>query len=132
MTWKKGDLVVVAVILVVVFTLVGMQALPASTGGRFLRVELDGEMIDEIPFDETSDERITVDFPAGSAEVEIVAGRVRVLEMPKDVCPLGICSSVGWVERTGDAVVCLPNRLVLTVVGGDGNEVWDSLDGVTK
>ena len=132
MTWKKGDLVVVAVILVVVFSLLGMQALPASSGARFLRVELDGEILDEIPFDETNEDSITVEFPGGEAEVEIVAGRVRVLPMPKDICPLGICSSVGWVERSGDAIVCLPNRLILTVVGGETNEVWDSLDGVTK
>ncbi|WP_040379074.1 NusG domain II-containing protein [Dethiobacter alkaliphilus] len=132
MTWKKGDLVVVVVVLLVAFGLIGLQAMPAASGNRFLRVELDGEILDEIPINEDGDDTIIVEFPAGEAEVEIVAGRVRVLPMPNDICPLGICSSVGWVERSGDAIVCLPNRLILTVVGGEANELWDSLDGVTK
>ncbi|MDW7650850.1 MAG: NusG domain II-containing protein [Bacillota bacterium] len=132
MNWKKGDLVVVAVILVIALGFLGVKALPAASGSRLLQVELDGKTIDEIPFDMGSTETITVSLPEGEALVEIDSGRVRVLPMPKHICPLGICSSVGWVDQAGDAIVCLPNRLVLTVVGGETNEVWDSLDGVTK
>jgi hypothetical protein len=130
--WKKGDLYVLAIILVAVLGLLGARALPTSSGNRFLRVELDGKLLDEIPFTETGEDELLIELPQGEAVVEIVAGRVRILPMPKELCPLNICSSVGWVEQSGDAIVCLPNRLVLTVVGGDVNEVWDSLDGVTR
>jgi hypothetical protein len=129
---KLGDLLVVAVIMVVALGLLGIRALPASTGSRYLQVELDGQLIDEIPFDESEDNVFVVDFPAGQATVEITAGRVRVLPMEKEICPLGICSSIGWVDQSGDAIVCLPNRLIVTVVGGEVNEVWESVDGVTR
>ncbi|MBS4031915.1 MAG: NusG domain II-containing protein [Clostridiales bacterium] len=132
MKWKKGDILVIAAVLFVALFLLGVKALPTVAGSRILRVELGGQLIDEIPFDEEIDQTITVEMPAGHATVEIVAGRVRVLAMPKEICPLGVCSSIGWVEQSGDAIVCLPNRLILTVVGGQSNEVWDSLDGVTK
>jgi len=129
---RKGDLLVVAAILVFAVLLLGLKSLPAASGGQLLRVELNKRVVREIPFDENSNETIVIELPAGEATVEIVAGRVRILAMPKEICPLGICSSVGWVEQSGDAIVCLPNRLVLTVVGGMVNEVWESLDGVTK
>jgi hypothetical protein len=129
---RRGDIIVVAVVLLVSALLYGFKLLPSAGGERLLRVELDGQVIDEVHFSEESDEKITVNFPAGQATVEIVAGRVRVLPMPREVCPLGICSAVGWVEQSGDAIVCLPNRLILTVVGGPKNQLWDSLDGVTK
>jgi len=130
--WKKGDLLVVACILLMALGLMAIRALPASSGNRFLRVELDGILLEEISFNEADTERFSIEFLAGTAIVEIADGRVRVLPMPKEICPLGICSSIGWVEQAGDAIVCLPNRLVLTVVGGEVNEVWDSLDGVTR
>jgi hypothetical protein len=126
---KKGDLVVIAVILAAALGLMAFRILPAAGGSRYLRLELDGERIDEIPFE---DRIYVVDLPAGQAMVEIAGGKVRVLPMPRDVCPLGICSSIGWVEQSGDAIVCLPNRLVLTVVGGEVNETWESVDGVTR
>lgn len=52
-----------------------------------------------------------------------------MLPISKELCPQGICSHVGWIEHPGDAIVCLPNRLVLTIVGGDAAEM---LDGVTR
>ncbi|MBS3886426.1 MAG: NusG domain II-containing protein [Dethiobacter sp.] len=130
--WKKGDLLVVAGILLVAFGLMAFRSLPASSGNRLLRVELEGVLLEEILFNEADFEQFPIEFPAGTATVEIAGGRVRVLPMPKEVCPLGICSSIGWVEQAGDAIVCLPNRLVLTVLGGEVNELWDSLDGVTR
>ncbi|MBT9168702.1 MAG: hypothetical protein DDT19_02050 [Syntrophomonadaceae bacterium] len=130
--WKKGDLLVVVGVLLVAVGLMAVRALPASSGNRFLRVELDGVFLEEIPFNEADVEKFPIEFPAGTATVEIAGGRVRVLRMPKETCPLGICSSIGWVEQAGDAIVCLPNRLVLTVVGGEVNDVWDSVDGVTR
>ncbi len=130
--WKKGDLLLVVGVLLVALGLMAVRALPASSGNRFLRVELDGVLLEEIPFNEADIKKFPIEFPAGTATVEIAGGRVRVLPMPKETCPLGICSSIGWVEQAGDAIVCLPNRLVLTVVGGEVNDVWDSVDGVTR
>lgn len=130
MKMKKGDFIVIAFIMGTALLLMGLQALPAASGTRMLRVELDGTFVRDVAMDE--DHSFAVDLPGGQATVEIVAGRVRILKMPRELCPLGICSSVGWVERTGDAIVCLPNRLVLTVMGGEADQEWESVDGVTK
>lgn len=132
MSWKKGDFFVVIVVLLAALGLFAIKALPAVSGDRLLLVEINGQPHSEISFNAESNERITVTLPGGQATVEIVAGRVRVLPMEKQLCPLGICASIGWIEQSGDAIVCLPNRLVMTVVGGDVNEEWDSVDGVTN
>jgi len=132
MKLKKGDLIVIAVVLLAMAALVADRVLPAAAGESLLRIELDGQLVDEIPFDAMTRERLVVQMPAGEATVEIAEGRVRILEMPRAICPLGLCSSVGWVERSGDTIVCLPNRLVLTVFGGPTDEFMDSLDAVTE
>jgi hypothetical protein len=129
---KKGDLLIIAAVLLAAAVLLGLKYLPAVDGEKTLRIELEGRLIDEVNFTSDVDRQITVQLPEGQAIVEISGGKVRVVPMPKGLCPLGICSSVGWVEQSGDAIVCLPNRMVLTVVGGPSNELWDSLDGVTR
>lgn len=129
---KKGDMVVVGLVLAFAALFFGLTYLPAATGERHLRVELDGRVVTEFVFSEQTNEQIEVKMPAGQAVVEIAAGRARVLPMPKTICPRGLCSSIGWVEQQGDAIVCLPNRLVITVAGGPVNELIDSLDGITK
>lgn len=132
MNWRKGDFIVILLVLIPALGLLGLRALPVSSGNRVLRVELNGVLLQEIPIYDHSQDQVVIQLPAGEAVVEILDGRVRVLPMPKEICPLGLCSSIGWVNRSGDAIVCLPNRLVLTMVGGQVDEVWESLDGVTK
>ncbi|NLZ38009.1 MAG: NusG domain II-containing protein [Firmicutes bacterium] len=129
MSWKKGDLLVIASVLAVAFILLGMRALPAAAGERVLRIELNGELIQEVSLEENDVETITIPLEKGNAVVEIENGRARMLPLSKELCPQGICSHVGWAERPGDTIVCLPNRLVLTVVGSSAEEI---LDGVAR
>lgn len=129
MSWKKGDLLVITAVLAVALLLLGMRALPAAAEERVLRIELNGERIQEIALKENDVQTITIPLSKGNAIVEIENGRARMLPMSRELCPQGICSHVGWAENSGDIIVCLPNRLVLTVVGGSAEDV---LDGVTQ
>lgn len=52
--------------------------------------------------------------------VEVDQGRVRVMPMSKEVCPRQICSRLGWADRQGDILVCLPNKLVVEVIDKKG------------
>lgn len=63
-----------------------------------------------IPLDE--DRTINVPGPLGTTVVEIRDDRVRVPDSP---CPNKVCVSQGWVERPGETIVCLPNRISITV-----------------
>ena len=89
-------------------------------------IERNGEIIENTAVRQ-SFETITIDISGGETNIEIEDGRVRMLPLSKKLCPQGICSHVGWAERPGEAIVCLPNRLVLTIAGGEQEEI---LDGV--
>lgn len=52
------------------------------------------------------------------------AGRIRIAHSG---CPNQDCVHIGWVSRSGGQIVCLPNRLVISVSGSDAPEV----DGIT-
>jgi hypothetical protein len=50
----------------------------------------------------------------GTATVEVGAGRIRVATAK---CPEQICVKQGWVDRPGEAIVCLPGEIVIRIDG---------------
>jgi hypothetical protein len=50
----------------------------------------------------------------GEIVVRVEGGRIRLL---RSDCPDGHCVRMGWLERPGESAVCLPNTLVLKVIG---------------
>ena len=75
--------------------------------GNFLtaRIVLDNELVAEISLSDLG-EPVTI---------EAEQGKTRVLHSD---CPSQDCVHTGWVSRSGGQIVCLPNRLVITVTGG--------------
>ncbi len=69
------------------------------------------------------DRMVTVEGPLGKTTIQVKDGRVRVVDSP---CPEKICIRQGWI-RSG-VIVCLPNRVVVTVGEGDHGEV-DAISG---
>jgi heptaprenyl diphosphate synthase len=113
--WKIGDAVVCI-------------ALAAATGWSFAGganhdqaataalVQVDGHPVRTISLLE--DRRITVKGTLGYVTIETHGGMVRVVDAD---CPNRICVRTGWRRNVGDAIVCVPNKLVIRILGsGDG------------
>ena len=88
------------------------------TSGNFLtaRIVLDNEVVAELPLS-TLTQPVALDVPGAEYPITVEAepGRVRVLHSD---CPSQDCVHTGWVSRSGGQIICLPNRLVITVTGG--------------
>ena len=86
--------------------------------GNFLtaRIVLDNELVAELPLSALS-ETVTLDVPGARYPITVEAeqGRVRVSHSE---CPSQDCVHTGWVSRSVGQIICLPNRLVITVTGG--------------
>ena len=86
--------------------------------GNFLtaRIVLDNEVVAELPLS-TLTQPVALDVPEAEYPITVEAepGRVRVLHSG---CPSQDCVHTGWVSRSGGQIICLPNRLVITVTGG--------------
>jgi hypothetical protein len=62
------------------------------------------------------DRTVLVEGPLGQTEIVIAGGRVWVEDSP---CRDKICVQMGKKKRTGEQIVCLPNRVVVEVVGDE-------------
>lgn len=76
------------------------------------------------------DSLVSLELPRGRGTVQIRGGRIRILPMPDSVCPLHICSRTGWIERPGQFIACVPNRLIITIRATEGSPS-DTIDAVT-
>ncbi len=56
----------------------------------------------------------SVEGPLGATEVRVAEGAVRVAASP---CPLQSCVRAGPIRRPGQVLACLPNRVLVRVVG---------------
>lgn len=94
---------------------------PAGTGA-LARITLDGELVEEIDLSAvTQAYTFTVEGPGGFTNtIQVEHGRIRVLEAG---CPDQVCVNQGYISDGTVPIVCLPNRLVIEIVGGG-----DSLD----
>ena len=86
--------------------------------GNFLtaRIVLDNELVAELPLSALT-QPVTLQVPGARYPITVEAenGRVRVSHSE---CPSQDCVHTGWVSSSGGQIICLPNRLVITVTGG--------------
>jgi len=65
----------------------------------------------EIPLKDTS---LVIPGPLGETEVRIEDKKVWVT---KASCPNKLCMRQGKISKPGEAIICLPNRIVVTIQG---------------
>jgi hypothetical protein len=111
----------------VLYTLVGLAVvLFAATGaggeGAVVRVAGDaGCRVAPLSQNAT----FTLNGPLGKTVVVVQDGAARIASSP---CPHKVCVGMGAVSGTGQAVVCVPNRVVVTVEGAGAGPA----DAVTR
>jgi hypothetical protein len=113
----KGDKILFALLLIISFscigaTVMGKSPVPMIQGEKYLVVEINGRIAKEISLTNEA-QIIEVSLDRGIVYLEVKDGRVRVLPMDDDVCPLKVCSRRGWIQGPGEVIVCVPNRMVV-------------------
>ncbi len=109
---RKGD---IALIIMAVIFLV-LWLIPKPQGGRVI-ISVNGEVYSEVPLDKNSVIPIETEF--GKNTVVIEQGAVFVTDAD---CPDGLCEK-DRISKSGESIVCLPNRLSVTVEGKNKEEV---------
>ena len=87
--------------------------------GSTVQIEVNGRPSYILPLDE--DRTVSVEGPLGKTLIEIKERRVRVTDSP---CRNKLCIRQGWV-RSG-TIICLPNRVVITVGDHDKSTTVDA------
>lgn len=65
------------------------------------------------------------DFKFGehTGTIQMQEGRVRMLPMNLDICPGKVCSDTGWIQESYQKIVCLPNKIMVTIEYMEENSI---------
>jgi hypothetical protein len=82
---------------------------------------VDGQKIRDISLSDEKKE-IMMQGLKGPFAFEIKDEKVR---MKDSTCPNKLCVKMGWIRQEGQVVCCIPNRVVLKIIGE--KEMYDAL-----
>ena len=85
-----------------------------SGGGSTVRITVDGELYGTYPL--SRDNTIVIEQNGHHNEVLIENGSVR---MKNADCANQICVNDGAISKTNQSIICLPNRVMVEITGGE-------------
>ena len=114
----KGDkILIIVVMLATAFIWGGLRYLPRKTEDLVAVVTVKGEEMAKLALDGETLAQTIIKIPRGEATLEYGQGKVRVLPLDHDTCPNEVCWRTGWISIPGQSIVCVPNRMVITLQG---------------
>lgn len=117
---RRKEIIPILLLAIACIVVIGYQQTSKAHSNRTLVIEVDNKSVLEKPITNTYSDEFQVPLANGEATVLIEDGKVRVVkpDIPNHTCPKGICYAMGWIEKPGESIVCLPNKLILTIVKG--------------
>jgi hypothetical protein len=97
--------------LLLALTIFSPKLIPARIAGDTLVIKT-SDSVYEISFKDEGSH--VIDGHAGQATLVVKNGEAFLRNAP---CPLKICEAMGPVSRSGEVILCLPNRIYIRVTG---------------
>ncbi len=108
---KKADFVIIAVILAIVGVLAFFLYYVNGDSGKYVQVEVKGKTVETIPLNEDFEKQYQ--FNGDTNTLVIKDGKAKVTQAN---CPDGVCVNHMEISRSGESIICLPHKFVVTVV----------------
>ena len=115
---KKGDLWLIGGLLLLAALLFAWQTFRPAKPGAFVRVTVNDQPYATYRLD--ADIKADILTPYGHNRLVIQNGAASIDDAD---CPQQICVHHRAISRSGEVIVCLPHRVVVTVEGGDFADV---------
>ncbi len=117
---KKNDFILIGVILLLAVSFMGYHFLKGKDESAQVVITVDGDAYGT--YDLAADQTVDIN---GTNTLVIHNGQA---DMKDADCPDKLCVHQKAISRDGESIICLPNRVVVTIKGGEKSE----LDAVAK
>lgn len=111
---KIGDVWVVLLAITLVAAVTWWQWLAPQTVAARVLIQSGSETVATLSLHQHQE--LEIQGSLGISTIEIKHGKVRFVDSP---CSNRQCILRGWTQHSGDTIVCLPNRVSLTMIGQD-------------
>ena len=119
---KIGDIgVYIFVLLLIAGSFAGLAQMGRRSGEPQVIIEIDGKVIGTYTIN-GSPQSLEIPVDAGQGRYNIVTVNEGIVDMREANCPDQICVRWGRIRYPGQAIVCLPHRVVVRIIGGERGE----------
>ena len=118
---KPGDYIIS---ITIIFSLILYYSLALVTPNQEKIVEITDYQNKIYHYPLTENCTVCIPGPVGFTEIRIENRRVGV---KKASCPLKTCKHMGFINREGDVIICIPNRVLIQITGNQND-----LDGFSR
>lgn len=120
---KRGDIWLIGIITVAVsflFVIWFQQGSMADSydGKKYAKITVDRKHYQTVELTE-QEQIIEIGTDRGVNVIQIADGGVRMIEAD---CPDDLCMLMGFKDRVGETIVCLPNRVLVEIIGDTDEE----------
>ncbi|WP_459128704.1 NusG domain II-containing protein [Guggenheimella bovis] len=112
---KTPDIVVGVLFILLAMALLYVNATLRTSVGERVEVSFEGKVIKVLPLNEDTIYRIDHD-----GHINVVEIREGKCYMKEANCRDQLCVNSRPIKITGETIICLPHRISLRVVGGEG------------
>ena len=113
---KKADIkIIVGIFLISLFILGVYKLVPKDINKGYVIIKVENEIVKKIEINNRTKGTYNFKFNNNEGEIEIKNGAVKMKEMRKIICPRGICSKTGWIEKSYETIVCMPNKIIVSI-----------------
>lgn len=126
MRLKKGDLFILIVIVLALISYFGIKTIYKDIENKAVVIYVDGIEYDRIYLNSIKEEQlIHIDLKNEKfIDINVSNDGVHVSDV---ICPDRICVKTGFINKVGQSIVCLPNKVQIYIEGGMRADV----DGVS-
>ncbi len=119
--FRPADMIPIIILLAVPIIYL-IAAAASEHDGVYAEISCGGEIVGTVSLDKDC----VYSYPlTGEMEFTVADGGIRV---SKSDCPDKVCMGAGLLSRAGDTAVCVPNKVVVTVMGKSDEDI----DGVVR
>lgn len=112
---KRNDLILIGAILIISAIFFFVQFLVPSSENADIEITVDGEVFGTYPLSQEKSININ-----DTNQLLIENGYAVMKEAD---CPDQLCVHQNEISKDGESIICLPNKVVVTVVGGEERDV---------
>lgn len=119
----KRDLILLAVMLAAALIVSGIFQLTHREDGAVVQVTVNGDVYGA--YDLTEDQKVEITI--GQEVTNILLIKDRKADMTEADCPDKLCVHQKAISKAGETIVCLPNKVVVEIVGGTEESEFDAI-----
>ncbi|RKW50373.1 hypothetical protein SAMN02745115_01107 [[Eubacterium] yurii] len=129
---KKGDIVIILLILIFSFVLLNILKEDIQAQGQKIVVTQDNKVIGNYvlnnnPTSKYIDFDFSVDGKKYKGTLETKDSKVRLHRLPEEVVPKSIHEDMSWISDSSKIIVALPVKLVISISGGSTDSEVDTI-----